>query len=345
MSISAFRLNFATQAVLVAGLLFIAGAANRFVQAQSRSAQRFEVVSIKPCNGSYTGARNGKRGGEDGPGGIRWDPAELYEECQPLSSLISDAYMAYADGQPWTKGAREESPTSDCCGLRFPRVSRRLLRQPIAGSPSWIDSARYTIDAKAETPATQEMMRGPMMQAALEDRFKLRIHRENEAVPVYELIVAEGGPKLEESKDASCISFNPEIFDKLPPKRIPGQTVPIPCGAVVSPRNGTTEFPGTTIGGFCLNLSSRFDRDVIDKTGLSGFFDIRVDAEQVKIPVDDSSAEVSSPGDLPRRPKFDDLATFRAFQAAMPKIGLRLRAATADTVFIVIDHVERPSRN
>jgi hypothetical protein len=183
------------------------------VQAQSQSApRRFEVVSIKPCNGSHIGAPNGKRGGEDEPPGrIRWDPKELYEECQSLDSLIRDAYLAYADGMPWTRGSREnESTTWDCCGLRFPRVSHRLLRQPIAGSPAWIGSSRYTIDAKTETPTTQEMMRGPMTQAALEKRFKLRIHRETRAVPVYDLTVGESGPKLQNSNDDSCIPFNPE---------------------------------------------------------------------------------------------------------------------------------------
>ena len=37
------------------------------------------------------------------------------------------------------------------------------------------------------------MMRGPMMQALLEDRFKLKLHRESKEIPVYELTVAEVG--------------------------------------------------------------------------------------------------------------------------------------------------------
>ena len=40
-------------------------------------------------------------------------------------------------------------------------------------------------------------MNGPMLQALLEDRFRLRIHRESKEVPVYEMTVAKGGPKLQ----------------------------------------------------------------------------------------------------------------------------------------------------
>ena len=40
-------------------------------------------------------------------------------------------------------------------------------------------------------------MAGPMLRALLEDRFKLRVHRETKEVPVYFLTVAKNGPKLE----------------------------------------------------------------------------------------------------------------------------------------------------
>jgi uncharacterized protein (TIGR03435 family) len=207
-----------------------------------------------------------------------------------------------------------------------------------------MDSARYTIEAKTVMPATEEEMRGPMMQAALEKRFKLKIRREARALPVYELLVAEGGPKRQASQDGSCIPFDPEVFDKLPPRPIPGQSYPIPCGAVVSPRDGSTSFPGTTIGGFCSNLSGFFDRDVVDKTGLSGYFDIRVNAERVTIPVDEGASNPDD-GTPPRKPQLDRLATFHAFEAALPKLGLKLRPAIGVGVLLVIDHIEKPGAN
>ena len=294
---------------------------------------RFEVVSIKACKES--GDRpDGKKGNPDGGGRIRWDPGRLQAECQLLSNVIRDAYLAYADGQAWKAGAREDPSVA---GFRVGPVSQRVLRLPIQGAPAWIESAMYTIDAKTESPAGEEMMRGPMMQKVLEERFQLRVRRESRDVPVYELTVAAGGPKLRKSDEASCVGFNPEIFDKLPARRVPGQEGPIPCGAVAS-RDGITAFPGTTMAGLCLNLSSLFDRDVVDRTGLAGFFDVRVNAERVIIPATEDS-------DPPGRPQFDRVSTFRAFQAAMQKVGLRLQPARGTESVLVIEHVERPSGN
>ena len=64
------------------------------------------------------------------------------------------------------------------------------------------------LDAKAEGNPPQEVMRGPMLRALLEDRFKLKVHREIRQVPVYELTVAKGGPKLKRFEEGRCIPFD-----------------------------------------------------------------------------------------------------------------------------------------
>jgi uncharacterized protein (TIGR03435 family) len=108
---------------------------------------------------------------------------------------------------------------------------------------------------------------------------------------------------------------------------------------------GATEFPGTRLAGFCKNLSSLFDRDVIDKTAITGLFDISVAAARVMLPVNETAVETPGDADQPRGPQLDRLTTFRDFQRALPKIGLKLQAAKGEAVILVIDHVERPSRN
>src|SRR5579859_5202011 len=55
------------------------------------------------------------------------------------------------------------------------------------GGPDWIHSETFGIDAKSDGHPSITMMLGPMMQAILEDRFKLEIHRETRQGPVYEL--------------------------------------------------------------------------------------------------------------------------------------------------------------
>ena len=318
------------------------------IQAQPAvSSAKFEVASIQSCKpGDVGGGRGGKQGGSGGR--IRWDPQRLHEECQSVYNLIRDAYLAYPEGKPWQTVTREE-PSADArglenagctgCGRGFPPVSRRVFQQPLQGSPGWLETARYTIDARAERPTTPEMMRGPMMQALLQDRFQLKIHRESTEAPVYALTVAEGGPKLKPSPEGSCLSFSEMI--KLPPRPPADRHGPLPCGAVML-RNGKATFPGTTIDGLCRNLSFLFDRDVIDKTGIEGFYDIEIDADRVLLPAGDS---IPRDDGMPPPPRTDRAATAREFQRAMPKIGLKMQPAKGPGVLLVIDRVERPGEN
>src|SRR5262247_1011294 len=63
----------------------------------------------------------------------------------------------------------------------------------VVGGPSWVDTDRYDIEAKSEGPQAPLQ---PMLQAMLEDRFKLKVHRETRDLPVYELVVVKSGLKM-----------------------------------------------------------------------------------------------------------------------------------------------------
>ena len=91
-----------------------------------------------------------------------FSPGRMNVVCQVVKGLIQQAYDQNATG----KG----------------KVGRLV---PIKGGPAWIDTERYSIEAKAESPESQAMMMGPMLRKILEDRFKLVIHRETPEVPVY----------------------------------------------------------------------------------------------------------------------------------------------------------------
>ena len=236
------RLNFAKKfALIIAGLAVLAAPViigfvaaptiwARSTQAASKSAAsttaKFEVASVKPCNPGDMSHPTGKQGGG---GLVRWDPGKLDEECQTLADIIRDAYLSYPQGKPWAAAVAGVAATSQvenfqCIGCGSGRggirpISSRLFWQPIKGSPAWVNSERYTIDAKGEGPARQEMMRGPMMQALLHDRFKLRVHRESREIPVYNLTVAKGGPKLQPYRDGSCVPLDLFILEGCSPSR------------------------------------------------------------------------------------------------------------------------------
>ncbi len=71
----------------------------------------------------------------------------------------------------------------------------------ISGGPSWIDTLKFDLNAKAdEETANQRDVMSLRMRALLEERFQLKLTHETKELPIYELVVAKGGPKLKESK-------------------------------------------------------------------------------------------------------------------------------------------------
>jgi uncharacterized protein (TIGR03435 family) len=65
--------------------------------------------------------------------------------------------------------------------------------------PDWADMAgtRYYIEGKADLPLSEEDC-WLATQSLLEERFKLKIHRETKEVAAYALVLAKGGAKLRE---------------------------------------------------------------------------------------------------------------------------------------------------
>jgi uncharacterized protein (TIGR03435 family) len=127
--------------------------------------------------------------------------------------------------------------------------------------PDWINSATYAIHGKVPDSIHDAMKamslveRGKeerlMMQALLADRFKLKAHFEMREMPVYELIVAKGGPKLVENPDSNQAEY------AVGASRIRGKSVPIKN--LIDALESVPD-----IGG----------RVVVDKTGLSGRYDV-----------------------------------------------------------------------
>ena len=293
-------MNLVRAGIVLTAIFRLAGA-----QTVTAARPKFEVASVRPCTDSGGAFPGGRKGG-----GVRSSPGSLDIGCQTLEDLIRFAYLGYPDG--------------------FPRVSTRILFQPIRGAPAWAGSERYTIEAKAETPQTMETMRGPMMQTLLEDRFRLRVRLEKGDMPVYFLTVGKGGPKLRTARQGSCIPF-----DFGHPPAAPRQPV---CGMFRPGRNGEgVDTYGQTIAGLCEQFSAGLDRDVIDKTGVTGKFDIHLDL---------SSADLCSGCATPDSPVPAAASdAFGAISAAVRELGLKLEASKAPAEFVVIDHVERPGEN
>jgi bla regulator protein BlaR1 len=275
------------------------------IRAQS-AGPKFEVASIKLCT-SGEGGRSGSGRGSAMPSPPSPDRLEM--NCETVAGLIQRAY-----------GGR-------------PPV-------PVSGGPAWVTSDRYRIEAKAEGPQSRETLNGPMLQALLEDRFHLRMVRESKEVPVYAMTVAKGGPKLQRAVEGACLSDPAKIREA----RAAGQK-PVPCGIYFGKKKDapgivTANTRGTSLTSIAKNLSDLLDRPVIDKTGLTGTFDLY--AEFVP--------DESTPGLLgramfapPEGVAPDPGPSF--IPALQQQLGLKLEPAKGPRDFLAIDHVERPSEN
>jgi bla regulator protein BlaR1 len=285
-------------------------------QSGAAAKPQFEVASIRPCKGEGGGGgkKSDRRGGKAGGG--ESSPGRLNTGCSVLVDannlgLIQRAYVRFANGQAHGLGI-----------------------VPIKGGPAWIHSDLYVINAKAEGTPSQEMMQGPMLQALLEDRFKLKIHRETREIPVYALTVAKSGSKLKPFKEGSCTSM-PLTF---PPAALaPGQRY---CKAMVGLIKPAVEAEGSTLAEFSKLLELILDRPVMDTTGIMGRFDIHLEF----------APDESTPRLLPARgdaagATLSDPAGAPIFTAIQEQLGLKLVPAKGPGEFLVIDRVERPSEN
>ena len=275
-------------------------------RAQTPAARpRFEVASVK---------RNMSCGGRRGGGGAP-TPGRLNMECATLQTLIENAYYIFADG-----------------------VSMNRKSIEISGGPGWILSDTYDISAKAEDSAPFTKMAGPMMQALLEERFKLELRHQSKEGPVYFLTVAKSGSKLESTKEGSCVT----VDINRPPIPVPGQPKPVRCGSQgTSFKDGivTMSWRGTTMELLANEaaLTRVVGRPIIDKTGLSGQFDIHLEFTP-----DTSAPVVSGEAAAPSMPA---TRVGPSISEALQQLGLRLEPGKGSVEILVIDHLERPSEN
>jgi uncharacterized protein (TIGR03435 family) len=191
--------------------------------------------------------------------------------------------------------------------------------------PRWIDSARYDIKAKAEGNPGRAMMSGPMLQTLLEDRFKLKIHRETKDAPVYALVAAKNGPRLHSYEEGSCTE-SPTADNK--PR----------CGLSVQ-MNGPNiilEFRRMSRGDFPKVLSI-LDRPIVDKTEIAGRFNFRLEFSP-----DERTPAFFRPD---RANAGDTTAAASIFTALQEQRGLKLEPVSGSRETIVIDHVEKPDAN
>jgi uncharacterized protein (TIGR03435 family) len=194
-------------------------------------------------------------------------------------------------------------------------VAYTVTDRQIAGGPEWVGTEwvgteLWDLNAKANRACTTEELH-TLLQRLLEERFQLKVRREKRELPIWELLVEKGGHKMP-VHDANDIDQGP--------------IGPGPGGRGIAGKNVTMEY-------FAFVLSRLLERNVVDKTGLKGYFDVTLDFVREAPVVRPDGSE----GPAPDGPTI--------FTALREQLGLRLAQGRGPVEFLVIEHVERPSAN
>jgi uncharacterized protein (TIGR03435 family) len=247
----------------------------------------FEVASIKRVNDVRANRSVGTQ-----PGG-RWQLSNM-----AIAPMIRTAYP---------------SDTSD-----------------IVNAPDWVMNETYDVMAKAAGEVSREQME-LMLRALLAERFKLAVHYEIQERPVYALVLARGdgrlGPDIRKS-DLDCEAI------RAARKASPG--APLQRAANGAPACGmsmqgaafmTVQTGGQPIANFASSLSGSAGRQVVDKTGLTGNYEITL--RYSERPPSDATAD----------------APPAIFTALQEQLGLKLEPDRAPLRILVLDHIERPTED
>jgi len=281
----------------------LAGPLGQSASGLKSAGARFDVVSIKPC--------------PNGPGGSSTStPDRLRLDCVTVETLVRRAF-----------------------GFLRADVLPHEAEAAVKGGPSWTRSKRFTIDAKTEKPSTMEEMTGPLLQDVLRERFKLETHEETHPMAAYDLTQGPGGAKLPPAKEGGCFQMGP---GKAPPQASGGKAPPPICGGSRREAPGVGVY-GVTMRGFCLTLSRALDRDVIDKTGLPGVYDLHLEMTYEEIIPSFMRNTVPTPPSASDLPEASEPGG--TLFGAVRKLGLQLKPGTNLARLIVIDHVQLPDEN
>jgi bla regulator protein blaR1 len=115
-----------------------------------------------------------------------------------------------------------------------------------------------------------------MLQALLEERFRLKTHRETREMPMYGMMVGKSGLKLQPLGEGECTPVD-FVHTPAPPKlgKLPNICVVMlirPTGA----GDIRIDARGSTMTQFAQRLPQLAGRTVVDETGISGKFNFHL---------------------------------------------------------------------
>ena len=206
----------------------------------------------------------------------------------------------------------DDSLTATNVSLKFlASMTYGIKPDMISGISGRIDSARFDVIAKivdsdpAAMKKVSDEQRLAMVLPILMERFQLKAHTEIKILPVYELTVIQDGPKFKQSSDSSQQGG---LWN-------------------VSGNQGKVTGHNFSMTGLAKLLTDVVHRTVIDKTGLTGNYELELKWSQ----------DVGSDSNTGTGPSI--------FTALQEQLGLKLKPAKGPVETLVVDHAAMPSAN
>lgn len=185
-------------------------------------------------------------------------------------------------------------------------IGRALGLNPFQLEGSGLEDERFDITAKVPAGTTVDGL-NTMLVNLLIDRLGLKFHHESRTMAVYDLTVAKSGPKLKES-DGSVAASGARYTNGVM--------------HLTLAKSSAKDLAG--------QLGIELDRMVIDKTGLKGVYDFRIEYSHEGLK--------PFPGVPP--PAVQDPAP-SLFTAVQEQLGLKLEPAKEPVDVIVVDSINK----
>jgi uncharacterized protein (TIGR03435 family) len=196
----------------------------------------------------------------------------------------------------------------------------------IQGLPNLVEQPFYQLEARAEDPtkATREDLR-QMLQNFIVEQLKLKVHRETKEMDGYVLTIAKSGVKFQEaSGDEELIHWEPSGLARAD------------LSEQALPTNVKGKF---RFNRFVSSLSAIARVPIIDKTGLTGLYDMTFSIELI-LPAPPAAGPGlrGGGGDGPARPQDFNPPLAKALE---DQLGIHLERSKVPVEYLLVDSYEK----
>ena len=196
-----------------------------------------------------------------------------------------------------------------------------LKAYQLSGVAGWMKTSSFDLTAKvspedaAAYGKLNVVQRRIMLQKLLTERFQLKVHTETKTLPIYDLVLDKGGPKLRPTTALDAPSdeerkANPDKYRK----------------GLMSMGPGMFQATGVPVASLASQLANALGRTVHDATGLTGAYDITLHYRREEVSTDIS--------DLPP-----------LLVALQEQLGLKLIPSKGPVETLIVDSAQKPDAN